>query len=195
MKKIRYVTWALIAILSAFLLASWWNTKPIDSTISQVANVGGPFELQRTDGTPITWEDIKGKPHALFFGFTHCPEICPTTLFEATGWLAELGQEAEKLGVYFITVDPERDTKEVLGEYMASFDPRIVAMTGSVPAVEKAVQAYRVYARKVPLEDGDYTVDHTASVFLMKADGSFSGTIAWGENSETAVQKLKNLIQ
>lgn len=194
MKKVRYITWALIVILGAFLLWSRFDSGPLENTVKQVANIGGPFELERTDGSPITWEDIKGKPHALFFGFTHCPEICPTTLLEATSWLAELGPDGDRLGIYFVTVDPERDTREILKDYMSSFDPRIVAMTGSVPGVEKAVQAFRVYAKKVPLDDDDYTVDHTASVFLMNADGSFSGTIAWGENSETAVQKLKNLI-
>lgn len=160
-----------------------------------VAAIGGPFDLIRTDGSRITYDDLKGKPHALFFGFTNCPEVCPTTLYEASGWLKQMGDDADKLTFYFFSVDPERDTKEVLAEYVGAFDSRIVGITGTVENMAQATQAYRVYVKKVPTEDGDYTVDHGASIYLMNADRSFSGTIAYGESGETALQKLKNLVK
>ena len=115
MKIFRTVTWLMVAILAGYLGWNLLGDKPMEQAVKQVASVGGPFELERTDGSKITYEDLKGKPHILFFGFTHCPEICPTTLFETSGWLSALGEDADRLGVYFITVDPERDTKEVSG--------------------------------------------------------------------------------
>ncbi|MCU0790434.1 MAG: SCO family protein, partial [Nitratireductor sp.] len=162
-----------------------------------MANVklGGPFELVRADGTPVTDKDIAGTPHAIFFGFTHCPEVCPTTLYEAAGWLQQLGPDAEKFRFYFITVDPERDTPEALKEYVASFDPRITGITGAPDKIAKVLADYRVYAKRVELEDGDYTMDHTATVYLIRGDGSFAGTISYNENPDIAIEKLRNLIK
>jgi len=195
MRKFRLAVWATIAILVSFLA---WNQLS-GGKIQQSASIGGPFNLIRTDGSAITDKDLIGKPHAIFFGFTNCPEVCPTTLFEASGWLKELGSDAESLAFYFFTVDPERDTKEVLAEYMSSFDSRITAITGTPEKMAKATSAYRVFVRKVPSEDDedseDYTVDHTATIYLMRADGTFSGTISYGESGETAIKKLQNLIK
>lgn len=194
MKKFRILIWAAIAVLLSFLAFNQYSKNTMQEPI--VAAIGGPFDLIRTnDGSPITYDDLKGKPHAIFFGFTNCPEVCPTTLFEASGWLKQLGDDADRLGFYFFTIDPERDTREVLAEYVGAFDPRIVGITGTPEKMQKAISAYRVYAKKVPLEDGDYTMDHTASIYLMNSDGSFSGTISYGENGETALEKLKNLLK
>jgi len=196
MKAIRYAAWAMIAVLAAvvgFLLLSGDSGRKA----LEVAKIklGGPFELVRADGTAITDKDISGAPHAMFFGFTHCPEICPTTLYEAAGWLQKLGPDGNRLKIYFVSVDPERDTPEVLKEYVASFDPRITGITGTPDRIAKVLADYRVYAKRVDLEGGDYTMDHTATVYLMRADGSFAGTIAYGENPDTALEKLKNLLK
>jgi len=159
------------------------------------ARIGGPFTLVNTAGATVTDKDVTGKPHAFFFGFTHCPEVCPTTLWEASGWLEQLGADGDRFGVYFVSVDPERDTVQTLGEYMSAFDKRIVGLTGTPEQVEQMRQAYKVFARKVPLEDGDYTVDHTATVYLMHGDGSFAGTIAYQEDAATALEKIRRLIE
>ncbi|RYE76669.1 MAG: SCO family protein, partial [Hyphomicrobiales bacterium] len=111
----------------------------------------------------------------VFFGFTHCPDICPTKLFEISEVLRAAGPKGEKLKALFVTVDPERDTAETMKSYLGSFDPRIVGLTGDRAAIDGAVKAYRAYARKVPLKDGDYTMDHTALVYLMDKNGGFVG--------------------
>ena len=194
MKKFRLFIWVTIVVLVAVLAMDRFGVFSLKET-AVVANIGGPFNLIRTDGSPITQDDLKGKPHAIFFGFTNCPEVCPTTLFEVSGWLKQMGDDADKLVFYFFTVDPERDTKEVLSEYVGAFDPRIVGVTGTPENMTQATTAYRVYVRKVPEEGDEYTVDHGASIYLMKADGSFSGTIAYGESGDSALQKLKNLVK
>lgn len=191
MKQFRILLWGLVAFAVAGL--TWF-------TLSQTApgSSGGfstDFDLVDTRGNPVDGNALRGRPHLIFFGFTHCPEVCPTTLFEVTGWYNELGKDGDLLDAYFISVDPERDTAELLENYVANFDPRIKALTGSVEEIEKATKAYHVFYKKVPLDDGDYTVDHTASVFLMKADGSFKGTISYQENSEIALEKVRNLLK
>lgn len=153
------------------------------------------FSLTRTNGSTIRGEEFVGRAHLVFFGFTHCPEICPTTLYEVTYWIEQIGDDANKLDAYFITIDPERDTPELLGEYMSAFDKRIIGLTGTLETIDKAAKAFHVYYRKVDLENGDYTMDHTASVFLMKADGSFMGTIAWQESTDVAIAKIKRLLK
>ncbi|HSO46789.1 MAG TPA: SCO family protein [Rhizobiaceae bacterium] len=196
MKTIRYVAWALVALL-VVVVGYVAMTGDAGRKALEMANVklGGPFELIRADGTPITDKDLSGKPHAIFFGFTHCPEVCPTTLYEAAGWLEKLGPDAENFNIYFITVDPERDTPEVIKDYVASFDPRITGITGAPDKIAKVISDYRVYAKRVELEGGDYTMDHTATVYLINADGSFAGTIAYNENPDIALEKLRKLIK
>jgi len=190
LKYIRYISWTAVVIAAA--VASWLFLSKQFSQES--VHFSKDFALTKTDGSNIDGKEFIGRPHLVFFGFTHCPEICPTTLYEASNWMAQLGDDADKLDIYFISVDPERDTPELLSEYMSAFDKRIIGLTGTVASVDKAAKAFHVYYRKVDLDDGDYTMDHTASVFLMKADGSFKGTIAWQENSDTALTKIKNLL-
>lgn len=141
---------------------------------SGTASVGGPFSLTAQDGKTLTDKDLKGAPFLVFFGFTHCPDICPTKLFEISEVLRAAGGKGEKLRALFVTVDPERDTPEVMKSYLGSFDPRILGLSGDRPAIDAMIKAYRAYARKVPTKD-DYTMDHTALVYLMAKDGSFVG--------------------
>ena len=129
----------------------------------------------------------------MFFGFTHCPEVCPTTLFDLTRDLEALGADAAKLNVVFITVDPERDTPALMKTYLSSFDPRIVGLTGSDAEIAAAAKAYKVYYRKVPT-DSDYTMDHTATIFLMDSRGEFFGTSNFQEAEQTRRDKLKRLV-
>jgi protein SCO1/2 len=139
----------------------------------QQAAVGGPFKLVDENGRPFTDEDLKGKPFLVFFGFTHCPDVCPTSLFELSEILRGLGPDANKISALFISVDPERDTPAVLKDYLSSFDPHLRGLTGSPEAIAAAAKEYRAYYKKVPLEDGDYTMDHSALVYLMDKDGRF----------------------
>lgn len=156
---------------------------------------GGPFNLVAMDGTPFTEKDLRATPAAIFFGFTHCPDVCPTTLFEMDSWLKQMGPDADAIRAYFITVDPERDTQEIMNTYVSNVSSKITGITGTLENVEAAVKAYHVYAKKVPGEDGGYTMDHTASIFLLDKGGRFRGTIAYGENPDTALEKLKNLAK
>ncbi|MFG1302464.1 SCO family protein [Xanthobacter sp. V3C-3] len=137
------------------------------------AAVGGPFRLTDADGKPVTEAALKGKPSLIFFGFTHCPDVCPTALFEMSEIFGALGPDADKAQAFFVSVDPERDTPEVLKSYLASFAPQIHGLTGTPEAVDQIKKEYRVYSRKVPLTAGDYTMDHTAVVYLMDKTGTF----------------------
>ena len=142
---------------------------------SLASSVGGPFALTTTEGKTLTDKDLRGAPFLVFFGFTHCPDICPTKLFEISEVLRAAGTKGEKLRALFISVDPERDTIETLKSYLGSFDPRIIGLTGDRAAIDAAIKAYRGYSKKVPLKDGDYTMDHTALVYLMDKNGGFVG--------------------
>ncbi|MEM5501024.1 MULTISPECIES: SCO family protein [Ahrensia] len=177
---------ALVAALGV-VFYQWQQTQ------NSVEAYGVPFELVDGQGEKITQEAFIGQPSALFFGFTHCPEICPTTLYELNGWLETLGEDGENIEAFFITVDPERDTVEILNNYVSSVTDRVTAITGDPDKVRAMASGYGIYYKRQELEDGDYTMDHTASIFLLDSNGDFRSTIAWGENSETAIQKLRNL--
>jgi protein SCO1 len=138
-----------------------------------IAAVGGPFRLEDQNGKAVTEADMKGKPFLVFFGFTHCPDVCPTTLFDMSQLMKQLGPDADRTGALFITVDPERDTPQVMKDYLSNFDPHVRGLTGDRASIDAAIKAYRVYAKKVPLENGDYTMDHTALVYLMDKSGHF----------------------
>src|SRR3954452_25469166 len=139
------------------------------------AAIDGPFALTDQDGRAVSDRDLLGKPYLVFFGFTHCPDVCPTKLFEISEVLRKTGERGRDLRALFITVDPERDTPEVLKSYLGSFDGRVLGLTGDRAAIDAAVKAYRAYARKAPLKDGDYALDDTALGYLMGRDGRFVG--------------------
>lgn len=153
---------------------------------------GAPFQLVDHHGEVITEAAFQGRPSAVFFGFTHCPEICPTTLYELDGWLREVDPEG-RIGAYFVTVDPERDPPETIGRYVSNVSDRIVGVSGDPDRIAAMLKAFGIYWRKVDLEGGDYTMDHTASVILLDASGDFAGTIAYGENPDNAMAKLRRL--
>jgi protein SCO1 len=198
MKTVRIFLWAAVAVMAGVL---GWLTYAVTQSEEKIAEApfGVPFQLVAQNGQPVTEQAFRGKPTALFFGFTHCPEVCPTTLFELDGWLKQVDPDAKRLQAYFVTVDPERDTPEILGRYISNVTDRVTGIAGDPAKVADVVKGFRVYAKKVPLDeakpDGDYTMDHTASVFLLDAEGRFKGTIAYGENPETAVKKLENLLK
>lgn len=198
MRTFRYILWALVFVLGAFLAfetAQWTLTRGSGERSLGTANIGGSFEAVRADGTPITQTDMIGTPHLVFFGFTHCPDVCPTTLYETSQWIEKLGPDGEKLKAWFVSVDPERDTPEILSQYISPFKNRIDGITGAPEQIADIVKKWRVFAQKQDTGDGDYTVNHTASTFLMKSDGTLFGTIAYQENTETALKKLRRLLE
>ncbi|MET3794282.1 SCO family protein [Aquamicrobium terrae] len=185
--------WA--TILTAFVLAA---SPALQAEATQPANdqydIGGPFSLTNQHGVRFTNADVKGKPYLVFFGFTHCPEVCPTTLFELTGILAELGAEADALVPIFVTVDPERDTQEYLASYLGVFDRRIVGLRGTPEETAATARLFRATYRKIPLEDGDYTMDHTAIIYLMDRHGELFDRIEYLEDHASQVAKIRRLL-
>ena len=163
------------------------------ATTTEARAYGDPFSLVDQDGNPVTEAAFRGHPSAVFFGFTHCPEVCPTTLFEMDGWLKTLGEDGKNIRAYFVSVDPERDTPEIMKSYVGNVSDRIIGLTGAPDKVAAMAKSFGIYSKKVPLEDGDYTMDHTASVLLLEPSGDFFGTIAYEENPEAAIAKLKRL--
>jgi len=160
------------------------------------SSIAMPAGVQLVDqkGRAFTAADLKGKPTAIFFGFTYCPEICPTTLVDIGRWLEALGKDADRLNVVFVSVDPERDTKEQLALYLSSFDPRIRGVTGSPQDIATVAKGFRVYYRKVPTEGGEYTMDHSTAVYLMDAKGRFVEPVGYQEPLERVMEKLRRLI-
>ena len=195
-------TTRLLLILSAFLagLILCFTVVLIvtgrgpESLASTSAAIGGPFKLTDQNGKPITERDLKGRPSLVFFGFTHCPEVCPTALFDISEILSKLGPDANKVNAVFITVDPERDTPAVLKDYLASFNPRLVGVGGDAEQLAAVAKAYRVYYKKVPTKDGDYTMDHTAIVYLMDKNGQFVAPFSLKRKPEEGAAELRRYI-
>jgi len=156
--------------------------------------IGGPLRLTDQDGKPFDSTSLAGKPYAVFFGFTHCPDACPTTLSEIARVEDEIGAPAKELTTLFVTVDPERDTPSVLKEYISNFGGNTVALSGTPEEVAQAAKEYRVFYKKVPTSDGGYTMDHTAVLYLMGRKGEFRDVIAYSEEHDRYVDKIKKLL-
>jgi protein SCO1/2 len=152
------------------------------------------FELiDAKSGKPFTDRNLRGQPAALFFGFTHCPDVCPTALITAGRWLKALGPDADKLRFVFVSVDPERDTQDALALYLRSFDPRIIGLTGSRAQTDQMIKHYGVVAIKRESSDNDYAYDHTSLIQLFDSEGELAGTVDFDDPSETALAKLRAL--
>lgn len=196
LRIIRYGAVALIAVLVLGSLAvglGWLQSARAPLLPTAGGPVVGSFNLIDQATKPVSERDVLGRPAVVFFGFTYCPEVCPTTLASLTGLLGRMGGQADRLGVFFVTVDPERDTPPALSSYLSPFDPRIRGLTGAPDQIAALAKSLGVYYARVQLEGGGYTMDHTASVFLLDARGRFVGTIAYDENADTALAKLRRL--
>jgi protein SCO1/2 len=181
----------LVFCLGAILIVTGRLSAPV---AQQVAAVGGPFRLIDQDGQVLTDQDLKGRPFLVFFGFTHCPDVCPTALFEISQVLRVLGPDADRVRALFITVDPERDTPAAIKDYLSSFDPHLSGLTGDPAAVAAVAKAYRVYYKKVPLDQGGYTMDHTAIVYLMDKEGRFVSPFSLKRSTEAAAADLRRYL-
>jgi protein SCO1/2 len=172
--------------------ATWITLSPRQE--GAAGGVGGPFTLQSTKGGTLSDRQMVGAPYVIFFGFTHCPDACPTALMELTRVLEAAGPRGEPLRVLFVSVDPERDTREVLANYLGSFDQRITGLTGTPEEIAAMMKAFKAYARKVPQPNGDYTVDHSTIVYLMDRRGRFVSTLNLDQPPEkTAADWLRHL--
>jgi protein SCO1 len=180
------------SLLVGLLLMSW-SMGGLRSMTAPAA-IGGPFQLTDQTGQTVTDKSLKGKPTLIFFGFTHCPDVCPTSLFEISEVLKAMGKDADRVNAVFVSVDPERDTQASMKDYLSSFDPHLKGLTGDPEAVAKVISAFRVYAKKVPLKDGDYTMDHTALIYLMDRDGHFVSPFNLKRTPEEAAVDLKNYL-
>ncbi|MGI3168294.1 SCO family protein [Pseudooceanicola sp. C21-150M6] len=184
------VLWGL-ALLALIALA--WTRLIGPTAQSGLAQVIGPgdYHLTTTDGAEFTEDSLKGAPSAVFFGFTHCPEVCPTTLGDIASFQEELGED--QIRVFFVTVDPDRDTVEQLRDYVG-WAPGVQGVSGPPEEIAKAIKAFRIYARKVPLENGGYTMDHSANILLFDRKGHFFEPIGYQEDLTRAVAKIRRMI-
>jgi protein SCO1/2 len=181
----------LVVSLGAILIA---GGRLAPASGPQAAAIGGPFRLIDQNGRTVTEQDLNGHPSLVFFGFTHCPDICPSTLFDLSEVMRALGPDAERAHAVFITVDPERDTQPVLKEYLSSFDPHLYGLTGDLDAITAVAKEYRVYFKKVPLDNGSYTMDHTAIVYLMDKNGRFVSPFSLKRPPEASATELRRYL-
>lgn len=198
MKTVRYALWGLVGIaaIAVGLIAGGVFNGSDDEEDLVNANVvmGEPFSLITDAGEPITEAAFKEHPTLVFFGFTFCPDVCPTALAEVSGWLAELGDDAEDLEVYFVTVDPERDQPEQMAAYLSAFDPRITGITGPTDDVHAMLDSYHVYYEPYEAPNVGYLMDHSTSFWLLDRTGGFAGLIAYNEPREEAIARIRELI-
>jgi protein SCO1/2 len=194
----RLLTITLAGAVAVLALGAGFATRAVMDARGTVAvtgtQLGAPFELVDHTGAPITEAAFEGRPSLLFFGFTHCPEICPTTVWEMENWLAELGAAQDDIAAFFVTVDPERDTPEFLRDYLEPQSDRVLGITGEPEAVWDMARSWRIYWQKRPLGEGDYTVDHYASVFLLNARGEVVDIIPYGTAHDEAVAKIAAVL-
>ena len=185
----------ILVVAAGVLLALALRETPRGAAGTALASaIGGPFHLIDQNGKPVSDADLKGKWQLVFFGYTHCPDACPTALNEISLALDRLGMKRDEVEVVFITVDPERDTPDALKSYVQSFDAPIIALTGTPDAVAQAAKAYRVFYAKHPRGDGDYDMDHSALIYVMNPEGRFTATFTPDTSADAIAQRLERLI-
>jgi len=173
------------------------ETATITVKTSGKALVGGPFSMIDQTGKPVTEKDFSGRYSLVFFGYTHCPDVCPATLQVTSDALEKLGAQADRIQPVFVSVDPERDTPEVLKDYLENFDPRLIGLTGTVDQVRAMIKTYRVYVARVPdtEAEGEYTMDHSAFMYLMSPDGNYLTHFSYGITGADLAVKLRPILQ
>ena len=194
---LRLALWGVVALVvgvGAVAMLAPDRTPSASGQASYADLIGGPFSLTAPDGSRVTDQTLKGTPFAIFFGFTRCPDVCPTTLSRMAQLRKQLGPDGDKFRIVFVSVDPGYDSPEDIGRYVELFGTPILGLTGTDKEIDAAVKAYRAFYKKVPTASGDYTIDHTASVYLMDADGKLQSIIAYDETDPSALAKLKRLV-
>lgn len=197
LKTLRLALWGVVVLVVGIGLVAMFapnRTPPASDQAAYGDLIGGPFALTAPDGSRVTDQTLKGTPFAIFFGFTRCPDVCPTTLSRMAQLRKQLGKDGDKFRIVFVSVDPGYDSPEDIGRYVELFGTPILGLTGTDKEVDAAVKAYRAFYQKVPTTGDDYTIDHTASVYLIDADGKLQSIIAYDETNPSALAKLKRLV-
>lgn len=193
LRTIRLILWVLVGLALIGGIAVMMTRQSSLPPAPAEVKVGAPFTLTAADGSRFSSNRLAGRPHAIFFGFTHCPDVCPTTLARLAKLRNELGKGGEAFDIVFVSVDPERDTPEEMGRYAKMFPTPVIALTGSSADINAVKKSFGIYSEKVAEKNGDYSVDHSAQVLLFNRDGSFGGTIAFDETDPVALKKLANI--
>jgi protein SCO1/2 len=189
-----FVALIIILILTYIVFAFTLFFSKVDAAQNiKDIKINSDFELVDQNNKKVTKNNLLGSPTVLFFGFTHCPDVCPTTLQSLSVLIDKLGKDSNKLKFYFVSIDPERDTPGVLKDYLSSFNPKINALTGKQKELDVLIKSFSIYAKKVSLDNNNYTMDHSAALILIDKDTHFVGTITYEEKSSVALAKLKNL--
>jgi protein SCO1/2 len=193
--RMRLALWVLVGLVATGVIVLLWKSSEPQQGVVQtsIATIGGPFTLTASTGKPFSSAELNGKPAAVFFGFTHCPDVCPTTLARLTKLRRELGKGDDALSIVFITVDPERDTPAEVDTYMKLYDSPVIGLTGTPAQIEAVKKQFGIYSRKVEQPGGSYSVDHTATVILLDRNGQFSSTLSPEEGNQVALDKLKRI--
>ena len=194
MKRVRLLLWALaaLALVGLGVLVLRQSSPPAHQG---EMSVGGPFTLTGGDGRSFSSSSLAGKPYAIFFGFTHCPDVCPTTLARLVRLRAQLKAGTDALAIVFVSVDPERDGPKEVGSYASLFGAPVTGLTGTPAQIAQVKRQFRIYSEKVPDDAGGYTVDHTATVLLFDSDGKFVATISPEEGDRIALDKLERIMR
>jgi protein SCO1/2 len=194
--KVRLALWIVLGLFAAGIVVLLWRQSEPQPAVTQssLGTIGGPFTLVGTDGKPFASSRLNGKPAAVFFGFTHCPDVCPTTLARLSKLRRDLGKGDDALSIVFISVDPERDTPAEVGTYLKLFDTPVVGLTGTTAQIDQVKKQFGVYSRKVDQPSGGYSVDHTATVMLLDGDGKFVATLSPEEGNAVALDKLRRVV-
>ena len=192
LSRLRLMLWVVVGLVAlGMVVLIWRQSEPPQVASTPLGTFGGPFTLAGTDGKPFASSKLNGKPAAIFFGFTHCPDVCPTTLARLTKLRRQLGQGEDALSIVFVSVDPERDTPAEVGNYLKLFETPVVGLTGTPAQVEQVKKQFGIYSRKVEQPGGGYSVDHTASVILLDKNGQFVATLSPEEGDQVALDKLR----
>jgi protein SCO1/2 len=196
--RMRMLLWAavLVALGGLAYLVTRPEPSPVNNATTELplASIGGPFTLVGADGKAFSSASLSGKPFVIFFGFTHCPDVCPTTLARLARLRTSLGQGDDAFRILFVTVDPQRDGPAEVGAYGKLFGTPVIGLTGTPAEIDQVKKQYAVFSAKAPQPGGDYGVDHTASVFLMDRGGKFVSTISPEEADPVALEKIKRLL-
>jgi protein SCO1/2 len=193
-QRLRIVLWVLVGLAALGGILIVLQRPSASTNEAAMATIGGPFTLTGTDGKPFASSRLNGKPAAIFFGFTNCPDVCPTTLARLVKLRKQLGQGDDALSIVFVTVDPERDGPAEVGSYAGLFNAPVIGLTGSTADIERVKKQFGVFSQKVDQPDGSYSVDHTASVFLMDRNGTFVATLSPEEGDAVALAKIRRLL-
>ncbi|OCC22529.1 electron transporter SenC [Croceicoccus estronivorus] len=198
LKALRMFLWLAVVLIGALALFAIFGGERHSAPQQRTTfadTVGGPFTLTAPDGSAVSDQTLAGKPFAIFFGFTRCPDVCPTTLSRLAQLRQRMGTDGSKFAIVFVSLDPEHDSPEDIGRYVALFDTPIIGLTGTDTQLAQIVKAYHVYYEKVPVEGGGYTIDHTAAVYLMGADGKLQSIIDHHEGADASLAKLRRLVK